>query len=75
MMHSFLSRSTKDCDSSSDESQAQSDENDDTNVNVELPVPDHKLFSSGKYESNFPWLYWSSNTNRRVFFCKYCELF
>ena len=39
----------------------------------EMPVPDARLFSSGKYERRFTWLYY--NVAKWGYCCKLCEIF
>ena len=39
----------------------------------EMPVPDARLFSSGKYERRFTWLYY--NVGKGGYCCKLCEIF
>ena len=39
----------------------------------EMPVPDARLFSSGKYERRFTWLYY--NVAKGGYCCKLCEIF
>ena len=39
----------------------------------EMPVPDARLFSSGKYDRRFTWLYY--NGAKGGYCCKFCEIF